>query len=79
MAVGRRAAALKHLLVLAVLVVAGRADLDLDPEQLRVGVDDQRADPCAEVEHDGLGADARPTSWWTWRRRAVVVVVIVVV
>ena len=38
-------------------VVARRADLDLDAEQLRIGVHDQRADPVAEVEQYRLGTN----------------------
>ena len=49
--------ATEDLLVLAGRVVAGRADLDLDAEQLRIGVDDQRADAVAEVEQHRLGAN----------------------
>lgn len=51
--------ALEHFLVLSVAVRTVRADLDLDPEELGICVDDQRADPVAEIEQHGLRADLR--------------------
>ncbi len=52
-------AALQHLLVAAALVLAGGADLDLDPVHVGVGVDDQRPEPGADVQHHELRVTAR--------------------
>ena len=46
--------ALEHFLVLSVAVRTVRTDLYLDPEEVGICVDDQRADPVAEIEHHGL-------------------------
>ena len=54
------AAALEHLLVLAATSAVG-ADLDLDPVHRGVGMDDQRADVLAEIEHHELGVRTAPS------------------
>src|ERR1700733_4678027 len=46
---------LEDLLVAAPAVVCGAADLHLCPAQPGVGVDDQRTDVLADLEHDVLG------------------------
>jgi len=56
--------------VLAVVVRAGRTDLDLDPEELGICVDDQRSNSVAEIQDHGLRADIR---------RIVVMVMVVIV
>jgi len=45
---------LEHVLVRAVIVRAGATDLHLDAVQGRAGVDDQRSDALADVQHDEL-------------------------
>jgi hypothetical protein len=43
--------------MLAIAVRTGRADFDLDPEELGIRVDDQRANPVAEIEYHRLRTD----------------------
>src|SRR5271166_5098327 len=46
---------LEYFLVGATIVLARGADLDLDAEHAGIGVDDQRPDVLADVQHHGLG------------------------
>ena len=68
--------ALEHVLVAALPVVAGGRDLDLASVHVRVGVDDQRAELAADLEHDELRV--RPIRVPLVVRVVVVVLVVVV-
>src|SRR5262249_18571072 len=51
---------LDHILVAALAIVPGGADLHLDADHIGVGVDDQRPDVPPDVQPDMLGTGAGP-------------------